>query len=58
MRWVDTSLKSVRRQYAKAWYEHSQQLSATTARCGVDLASIATDEDFVKHLLGLFRHRG
>ena len=58
VRWVDTSLKSVRRQYAKAWYEHSQQLSATTARCGVDLASIATDEDFVKHLLGLFRHRG
>lgn len=57
-RWVDTSSKAVRKQYARAWYEHSQQLSHMTAGCGVDLATIATDEDFVKHLLGLFRHRG
>lgn len=53
LRWVDTSSKSVRSDYAKAWYRHSQELSSTTARCGVDLASISTDEDFVKHLLAL-----
>lgn len=57
-RWVDTSLKSVRKEYAKSWYSRQQQLSQTVARCGVDLASVSTDEDFVKALLGLFRRRG
>ena len=29
-------------------------LSSTSTRCGVDMASVSTDEDFVKALLGLF----
>ena len=56
--WIDTSSVSVRKQYARAWYEQSQQLNSLTARCGVDLAAISTDEDYVRHLLGLFRRRG
>ena len=27
-------------------------------RCRVDLASVATDEDYVKALMGLFKQRG
>lgn len=56
-RWLDTSSKSVRKAYEKAWYDRQQQLSSIMSRCGVDLASVATDEDFVKVLLGLFRRR-
>lgn len=55
--WVDTGSAKVRKLYAKAWYDRQQKLSSVTARCGVDLASISTDEDFVKALLGLFRRR-
>ncbi len=57
-RWLDTSSSSARKAYAKAWYERRQRLASVTARSGVDLASVTTDEDFVKALLGLFRRRG
>lgn len=56
-RWLDTSSSSVRKAYAKSWYERQQKLNSITARSGVDLASVTTDEDFVKALLGLFRRR-
>lgn len=56
-RWLDTSSSSARNAYAKAWYERQQKLSSITARSGVDMASVTTDEDFVKALLGLFRRR-
>ena len=57
-RWIDTSSSKVRKIYEKEWYARQQRLGSTTARCGVDLATIATDEDFVKALLALFRRRG
>ncbi|MBD5269949.1 MAG: DUF58 domain-containing protein [Bacteroides sp.] len=57
-RWLDTSSSRVRKAYERAWYERQQRLSSTTAKCGVDLASVATDEDFVKALLALFSRRG
>lgn len=56
--WLDTSSKRVRKAYDKAWYERQQNFSSTTARCGVDSVSVATDEDYVKALIGLFRRRG
>lgn len=55
--WIDTGSAKVRKAYAKEWYERQQNLSSVTARCGVDLTSISTNEDFVKALLGLFRRR-
>lgn len=57
-KWIDTGSASVRKAYAKAWYDRQQNLSSVVARSGVDLASVTTDEDFVKALLGLFRRRG
>ncbi len=57
-RWIDTSSASVRKAYAKSWYDRQQKLVSTTTRSGVDLASVTTDEDYVKALLGLFRRRG
>lgn len=55
--WVDTSSSAVRKMYGKAWYESQQKLTSATRRSRVDLASVATDENFVKALLGLFRKR-
>lgn len=55
--WVDTSSSAVRKMYGKVWYESQQKLTSATRRSRVDLASVATDENFVKALLGLFRKR-
>lgn len=55
--WIDTSSKKARQAYAKEWYHRQQELTSVTTRSGVDLASVTTDEDFVKALLGLFRRR-
>lgn len=56
-KWVDTSYKSVRQDYEKAWYALKQKISNVTSRCGVDYVSVRTDEDFVKKLLEMFRRR-
>lgn len=56
--WLDTSSSSTRKAFAKAWYDRQQKLTSITTRSGVDLASVTTDEDYVKALLGLFRRRG
>lgn len=57
VRWIDTSSKRVRKAYEKAWYERQQFLNSTTMRAGVETASIRTDEDYVKALLGIFRKK-
>lgn len=56
-KWVDTSSKAARRAYDKMWYDRQQKIGETVNKCGVDMISIPTDEDFVKALLGLFRNR-
>lgn len=55
--WVDTSSRKVRKIYDKNWYDIQQKLSSSTSRSRVDLASVATDENFVKALLALFKRR-
>ena len=55
--WIETSSKSVRKTYAKAWYDRQQWITSVMTKSGVDMTSIATDEDFVKALLGMFRRR-
>ena len=56
--WIDTGSKKLRKMYAKAWYDRQQWIAGVLAKSGVDMASVTTDEDFVKSLLGLFRRRG
>lgn len=57
-RWIDTSSASVRKTLGKWWYDRQQEMTEILRKCGVDLASIATDEDYVRALMGLFRMRG
>lgn len=57
-RWINTSSSNVRKAYSKWWYERQLKMNETVQRCKVDIASVATDEDYVKALLGLFKKRG
>ncbi len=55
--WVDTSSKKVRKAYNKWWYDRQQQMSTTLRSTGVDYVSVATDEDYVRALMNLFKNR-
>jgi uncharacterized protein (DUF58 family) len=55
--WVDSSDRKVRRQYNNWYKSHNDYLNETFMRSGVDVAKIATDQDYIKPLLGLFRKR-
>lgn len=57
-RWINTSSKKVRQIYSKWWYERQQEMMAILNKCRIDHASIATDEDYVRSLMGLFKNRG
>ena len=56
--WVDSSDRRVRRQYNNWYKAHHEYLAETFLRSRVDVARIATDQDYIKPLLGLFRKRG
>lgn len=56
-RWVDTGSKHVRQAFDRWWYKRQLNMSDILRRSRVDLASIATDEDYVKALMGLFKRR-
>ena len=54
---IDTSDKKLRMAYGQNWKNRQEQLKQTFNQCGVNYESIATDEDFVKALMNLFRRR-
>lgn len=56
--WVNTSSKKVRQAYSKWWYERQQSMMTVLNKCRVDHTSVATDEDFAKSLMALFKNRG
>ena len=56
--YVDTSSHSTRDAYRRYWQNRQKSLKETFAKSNVDCVSIATDEDYVKSLLGLFKQRG
>lgn len=58
MRWIDTTSRRVRQAYGRWWYDRQQALNDTVQRCKVDLATVATDEDYVRSLMALFKQRG
>lgn len=55
---IDTSSRRVRDAYRRYWQNRQVQLKETFAKSNVDSVSIATDEDYVKSLMGLFKQRG
>lgn len=55
--YIDTSSRSLRQAHEKYWKNRQQHLRETMNKSNVDLVSIATNEDYVKALLMLFKSR-
>lgn len=53
--WVDTSVSSVRHDYAQSWCTNQEMIQQLFTRTGVDHVSVRTDEDYVKALMHLFK---
>jgi uncharacterized protein (DUF58 family) len=56
-KWIDTSSTAVRYEYEKWWKDHLMLIQSTFRKCGVDNTSIATNEDYVRPLMKLFKNR-
>ena len=56
-RWIDTSSSKVRKAYGKWWYDRQQAMSETLKKSRVNFSTVATDEDYVKALMALFKNR-
>ena len=55
--YVDTGSRKLRQTYQRYWMGRQAELSETFNKSNVDHVSIATNEDFVKSLLLLFKQR-
>ena len=56
--WVDSSSANVRNRYAAWWNSRQERMLSTLRKSRVDLATIATNDDFVVALMTLFKRRG
>lgn len=56
-RWIDTGSSATRKAYGKWWYARQQTMSEALRSNRVDYVSVATDEDYVRALMGLFKNR-
>lgn len=55
--YLDTSSRRVRTAYKAAWLERQDRIHETFAHSGVDSISVSTADDYVKHLMMLFKQR-
>lgn len=55
--YLDTSSKRVRTAYKAQWLERQDKIRDTFSLSGVDSISVSTADDFVKHLMMLFKQR-
>lgn len=55
--YLDTSSRRVRTAYKAAWLERQDKLKETFSHSGVDSISVSTADDYVKHLMMLFKKR-
>lgn len=55
--YIDTSSKKLRQAHNRYWLERESTLRQTFAKCNVDWMSVATNEDYVKAMMGLFARR-
>ena len=55
--YIDTSSRRLRQAYQRYWMSRQAELQETFNKSNVDNVSIATNEDFVKSLLMLFKQR-
>ncbi|MCF0206186.1 MAG: DUF58 domain-containing protein, partial [Bacteroidales bacterium] len=57
LKWIDTSSRKIREQYAKWWTDKNAEIDQTLLKANVDKATIPTDENYVLPLIALFKNR-
>ncbi len=57
VKWINTSKKRVREMYAQNAVNASKTIKDIMSRTGVDYITVATNEDYVKPLISLFKSR-
>ena len=55
--WVDTARKSIREAYRNWWLDSDKQITTLFNKTGTDYTNIATNQDYVKPLIKLFKQR-
>lgn len=55
--WLNTSSKSVRKDYADWWRARQEEMNIAFKQSSVDNISVSTEDDYVKALLQLFQKR-
>lgn len=55
--YLDTSSRQVREAYHRQWQERQNAISSIFTLCGMDSVSVSTNDDYVKHLMALFKKR-
>jgi len=55
--WVDTARKSIREAYRKWWIDSDKLVTTLFNKTGTDFTNIATNQDYVKPLIKLFKQR-
>ena len=55
--YIDTSSRQLRQAHERYWRNAQEKLKDTMSKSNVDLVSIATNDDYVKSLLMLFKRR-
>jgi uncharacterized protein (DUF58 family) len=56
-KWVDSSSRYLREAYRNAWKRKQEELNEMFKKVGVDYVMVATDQDYVRPLISLFKHR-
>jgi uncharacterized protein (DUF58 family) len=56
-KWINTSLKSVRRKYTAKQNNFDQDLKNPFRKSNIDFTTINTDQDYIKPLMNLFKRR-
>ena len=56
-KWVDTSNSSLRKIYKENKIRTDAELNSLFVKCGIDVADLDTDKDYVKSLMKLFKKR-
>lgn len=55
--WVDTSARRVREAWAKEYRERSETMTSLLRHHRIDIADVATDDDYVVNLIKMFKQR-
>lgn len=55
--WIDSSSKRVRTAYKQNWLAMQQRIDNNLMKYGIDSANLATDTDYIKPLMTLFKKR-